>query len=89
MFAIAIQNLDLNDANKKYFNITLRQNYFGPLFSGNNFTVVPLVPCSDDHFSYNEEILNFYHKFGLSKALCPPLNYAFTIGGSITSDIYS
>ena len=53
MFAIAIQYLDLNDAAKKYFNITLRQNYFGPLFSGNNFTVVPLVPCSDDHFSYD------------------------------------
>ncbi len=89
MFAVAIQYVDFSNSTKKYFNVTLRQNHFGPLFSGNNFTVIPLVTCSEDHFSYDENILNYYRRFGLSKALCPPLNYQFTIGGSIVSDLYS
>ena len=89
MFAVGIQFLDLGNTTKKYFNITLRQHHYGPLLAGNNFTNVPLVACTPDHFSYNTDILNFYYKFYLNTALCPPLNFDFTVGGRLVSDLYS
>ena len=46
MFGIGILGLDLNDPNIKYFDISLRQNYFTPLFRTINSTVVPLVACT-------------------------------------------
>lgn len=46
MFGIGIMGLDLNDPNIKYFDISLRQNYFTPLFRTINSTVVPLVACT-------------------------------------------
>ena len=89
MFSVGIQFLNLSDSSKKYFNVTLTQNHYGPLLTGNNLTNIPLVPCTPDHFSYSPEFLNSYYKFQLSNNLCPPLNYDLTVGGRAISELYS
>lgn len=88
MFSLGIEFLDLTNSSRKYFNISLRQHSYGPLMQGDNFTNIPLIPCTADHFSYNKDILEFYHKFYLSTNLCPPLNYDFKVGGRLISNVY-
>lgn len=77
MFGIGILGLDLNDPNIKYFDISLRQNYFTPLFRTINSTVIPLVACTPDHFNHDSDILKLYYQFNFSRALCPPFGYEF------------
>ena len=46
MFAVAIFGLNLNDPAVTYFNISLFQNFYGPLWQVINYTQVPLVQCT-------------------------------------------
>jgi hypothetical protein len=46
MFAVGLFNINLNDPTVTYFNITLFQNYYSPLWQVINYTQVPLVPCT-------------------------------------------
>jgi hypothetical protein len=89
MFGVGIMGLNLNDPNVQYFNVTLKQNYYSPLLKPINSTVVPLVQCTPDHFSYSEDIERLYHQFNISEVLCPPLNYEFIVLGRPTSAVYS
>ncbi len=88
MFAIGMYTINLNDPTRTFFNISLQQNYYSPLFNLINRTQVPLVQCTANHFNFNEDVLAMFYKFNLTYALCPPLDYAFELGGRITSAIY-
>jgi hypothetical protein len=88
-FAVALVGFDLNDPNLKYFNISLTQYNYGPLFTLINSTAVPLEQCTLAHFAINDDITAFFKRFPITMALCPPLNSQFTLGGRVTSDLYS
>lgn len=89
MFGLAIIGLNLNDPLVTYFNITLTQRFFGPLYSLINVTQVELVQCTKAHFAFNQEIENYFKRFPINNALCPALNTHFQVGGRVTSDIFS
>jgi hypothetical protein len=75
MFAVALVGFSLTDPSITYFDISLYQNYYSPLFQTINTTKVPLVACTPDHFAFNSDILALYYKFSLKDALCPPIGH--------------
>jgi hypothetical protein len=75
MFAVALSGYSLTDPSVTYFDISLYQNYFSPLYNIINSTRVPLVACTPDHFAFNSDILSLYYKFNLKHSLCPPIGY--------------
>lgn len=46
MFAISVLGFNLNDPVTKYFNVTLRQNFFTPIYYEINSTAIPLIQCT-------------------------------------------
>ena len=46
MFAIGIYGLDLNSPNVTYFDVSLFQSFYTPIFNVINETKVPLVQCT-------------------------------------------
>lgn len=89
IFGVTIFGLNLNDPLVTYFDITLTQRFFGPVYSFINATQVPLVQCTTNHFTFNQEIENYFKRLPISNALCPTLNTKFQVGGRITSDLFS
>jgi hypothetical protein len=89
MFAFQMFDLDLNDPDVTYFDITLYQLYYSPLWQVINYTQVPLVQCTSEHFNFNADILGMYYKFKLSSNLCPPLDFGLEVGGRMASDVFS
>ena len=89
MFGLAIIGLNLNDPAITYFNITLTQRFYGPLYSAINVTQVELVQCTKAHFTFNQDIVNYFNRFQINNSLCPPINSQFQVGGRVTSDIFS
>lgn len=89
MFGVAIIGLNLSDPLVTYFNITLTQRFFGPLYTPINATQIPLVQCTPAHFTFNQEIENYFKRFPVNNALCPTLDSKFQVGGRVTSDVFS
>lgn len=87
MFAVGVYGLNLNLPNTTYFNVTLTQQYYSPVFQLINESAIPLEQCTSAHFNFNQEILTMYYKFNLSQSLCPPLGHKFEVGGRVTSSI--
>lgn len=88
MFAIGVYGLNLNDPNITYFSVSLFQNTFSPIFQPISNTPIPMVPCTKDHFKFNKDTIELFHRLNLTYCLCPPLGYKFEIGGRVTSAIY-
>lgn len=89
MFGVAIVGLNLSDPLVTYFNITLTQRFFGPLYTPINATLIPLVQCTPAHFAFNQNIVDYFKRFPVSNALCPTLDSKFQVGGRVTSDLFS
>ncbi len=66
-----------------YFGVSLETTVRGQ----RNY--VNFVPCTIDHFSYNDEILFAYRTLNLSNYWCPPLNQSVLIEGRQSSLLYS
>ena len=49
------------------------------------FTEVPLVPCTREHFSFNEQTLQAYDEVSGEWWKCPPMNHSFTLQGRFLS----
>ena len=52
MLGFYLQGFDLNKANTTYLDITLKQQFFSTSFNLINQTDIPLVPCTEAHFSH-------------------------------------
>ena len=78
MFAVSIEDIDLNDPNLTYFNLTLEQKHYN---NGNlmNSTSLPMVPCTEAHWNMSMKILRAFQVS--SGWRCPPLDHVFTVGG--------
>ena len=46
MFAIGVYGLDLNSPSVTYFDVSLYQSFYTPLFNVINETKIPLVKCT-------------------------------------------
>ena len=77
MFAIMVFGIDLNSPYYRFFDIKLYQESYRPVFNMINLTEIPLVPCSEAHFDFNEEVLGAARPLNISYALCPPLGHTF------------
>lgn len=89
MFMVGVLGINLNNPNISYFDITLRQSYFTPFLTPINQTVIPMVQCTPAHFKFNDDIIQYFARFQVQNALCPPLNSVFEVGGRVTSDVYA
>ena len=85
MFAVNVIGIGVFDSNNTNFNVTLQQSFLSQLGAVGNSTNIPLVACTADHFNFNAEIIAQYNNYGYGAWLCPPLDYQFTAGGTITS----
>jgi hypothetical protein len=89
IFVLGIMGLNLNDPMVTYFDISLTQNYFGPLLTSINSTAIPLEQCTMSHFDFNPNIIDYFKRFTINWALCPPKGTKLAVQGRITSDIFS
>ena len=46
MFGLFMLGVDLNNASRKIFDVSLTQNYYGPLLTKINSTQISLVQCT-------------------------------------------
>lgn len=87
MFGIGLFELDITSPIKA-FSISLWQESFTPVYNLINRTEIPLLPCTEDHFNFNDDIRSSFHVLNLSKSLCPPLGHKFEVNGKISSSLY-
>ncbi len=85
MFTIGIMGIDLNDPTRRYFNIQIVDTHVGAggVILGTNF--VDLEPCTREHFSMSQKLIDNYENMTAARRLCPPMNYSTTIYGKFTS----
>lgn len=89
IFMLAVMGLNLNDPMISYFDISLTQNYFGPLLTPINSTIIPLEQCTMAHFDFNPNIIDYFERFTIGWALCPPIGTNLAVQGRVTSNIFS
>lgn len=63
MFSIMLYGFDLTNPAFRLFNVTLWQNFYSPGFVPINQTQVPLAACTLQHFAFNSDIEDIFHKF--------------------------
>lgn len=88
MFAIGITGLELNNTQKRYFDISL-YNY--SIFkNGSRYNqTVKLNGCNISQWQgVNDEIYSLYSKIELNKWLCPPTGFVFPLQGKYTSNTF-
>ena len=74
IFAVMIRNVNLS-ANVRMFDVRLIEDRIVEAHTYTNETEVPLVPCSDEHFSFGGKLLYSFHRKLFSAALCPPIGH--------------
>lgn len=77
MFSVGIFEMNLSNPMVTFFNISLTQDYYSPVFNIINQTNIPLVQCTPAHYNFSSDVVSMFYKLQLSNALCPPLGYTF------------
>ena len=85
MFAVGVLGVNLNSPTERFFDVTMIDHNIARGNVEISKSEVSLVPCTDAHFSINEDIHSSFYSLPTFRWLCPPLNYSFSLHGKYTS----
>ena len=78
MIGLSAQFLNLNDPATTYFDYEMIHTQIGTGFQMTQ-TSLPLVPCTEEHYSFTEETINTYKQNLGTSWLCPSMNQSLAI----------
>jgi hypothetical protein len=85
MFGVVMLGFNLGDSDSRLFNFELLDESYTPFLNLEQRKMIPLVPCTEQHFNFTTKISKMVNQFNLSQGLCPALGATYEKSAPISS----